>query len=167
MCTVRQDIRQGNAEHEFDSTGPCTRPKVSFACAFGPPGHRCGFFTSLAEHAGTERHLYTKHSSEDHGSAHLDRRTLSTIRATPGFASVDADITSLRGFWYLSPTAAGVFRDACAGRLLAPCPASVDTSQEVMERTKQSKKAAFKACLGSASEPVSYAYSQVWSIQKG
>ena len=63
--------------------------------------------------------------------------------------------------------AVGVFRDACAGRLLAPCPEGVDTAQEVTERGKQSKKAAFRACLGSAAEPVSYAYSQVWSIQRG
>jgi ubiquinone/menaquinone biosynthesis C-methylase UbiE len=39
---------------------------------------------------------------------HLDRRTLDTVRATDGFARVDAELTSLRGFWYLSPTAAGV-----------------------------------------------------------
>ena len=39
---------------------------------------------------------------------HLDRRTLETVRQTRGFASVDASITKLDGFWYLSPTAAGV-----------------------------------------------------------
>ena len=38
---------------------------------------------------------------------HLDRQTLSTVRAA-GFASVDAEITDLRGFWVLSPTAAGI-----------------------------------------------------------
>ena len=39
---------------------------------------------------------------------HLDRRTLETIRAARGWERVDAELTSLRGFWYLSPTAAGL-----------------------------------------------------------
>ena len=43
----------------------------------------------------------------------------------------------------------------------------VDLSNEVMERAKQSKKATLRACLGSEVEPVSYAYSQVWAVQKG
>jgi len=65
-----------------------------------------------------------------------------------------------------APQSVAAFRDTCAGKFLAPCPSDVDTSQEVMERSKQSKKAAYRASLGSASEPVSYAYSQVWSIQR-
>ena len=39
---------------------------------------------------------------------HLDRRTLETVRGTAGFKLVDAEVTNLKGFWYLSPTAAGV-----------------------------------------------------------
>ena len=39
---------------------------------------------------------------------HLDRRTLRAIEATAGFARVDAELTSLRGFWYLAPTAVGI-----------------------------------------------------------
>ena len=39
---------------------------------------------------------------------HLDRRTLAAVRATAGFGTVDAELTSLPGFWYLSPTAVGV-----------------------------------------------------------
>ena len=39
---------------------------------------------------------------------HLDRRTLESVKATRGFASIDAEITTLDGFWYLSPTAAGL-----------------------------------------------------------
>ena len=66
-----------------------------------------------------------------------------------------------------APQAVRTFKAACAGKLDAPCPSDVDTSQELMERSKQSKKAAYKSCLGSAGEPVSYAYSQVWSIQGG
>ena len=38
---------------------------------------------------------------------HLDRRTLQTVRDTAGFARVDAEMSTLDGFWYLSPTAAG------------------------------------------------------------
>ena len=38
---------------------------------------------------------------------HLDWRTLHTIRAA-SFASVDAQILELSGFWILSPTAAGI-----------------------------------------------------------
>ena len=39
---------------------------------------------------------------------HLDRRTLESVKSTRGFASIDAEITNLAGFWYLSPTAAGL-----------------------------------------------------------
>ena len=66
-----------------------------------------------------------------------------------------------------APDAVAIFRAACAGQLASPCPTEVDTSTEVMERSKQSKKAALKACLGYEAEPVTYAYSQVWSIQRG
>ena len=38
---------------------------------------------------------------------HLDRRTLEEVRAA-GFADVDASEFDLSGFWYLSPTAAGI-----------------------------------------------------------
>tara|TARA_B100000768_G_scaffold164754_1_gene166889 strand:- start:211 stop:366 length:156 start_codon:yes stop_codon:yes gene_type:complete len=44
---------------------------------------------------------------ESADGCHLDRQTLSTVRAA-GFASVDAEVTDLRGFWVLSPTAAGI-----------------------------------------------------------
>lgn len=66
-----------------------------------------------------------------------------------------------------APQAVTAFRAACAGQLYVPCPEEADISGEVMERGKQSKKAALRSCFGSASEPVSYAFSQVWSIQKG
>jgi cyclophilin family peptidyl-prolyl cis-trans isomerase len=62
-----------------------------------------------------------------------------------------------------APQAVTAFRAACAGQLYAPCPEEADISGEVMERGKQSKKAALRSCFGSASEPVSYAFSQVWS----
>ena len=44
---------------------------------------------------------------ESADGCHLDRQTLSTVRAA-GFASVDAEVIDLRGFWVLSPTAAGI-----------------------------------------------------------
>ena len=66
-----------------------------------------------------------------------------------------------------APEAVKAFKAACAGELMVPCPTDVDTSTELMERTKQSKKAAYRACLGSESIPVTYAYSQVWSVQRG
>jgi cyclophilin family peptidyl-prolyl cis-trans isomerase len=66
-----------------------------------------------------------------------------------------------------APQAVAAFKSACAGKLDVPCPTDVDTTEELTERGKQSKKAALKACLGSASEPLSYSYSQVWSIQRG
>ena len=66
-----------------------------------------------------------------------------------------------------APEATAVFSSICKGELQAPCPAEVDLSSEVMERTKQAKKAAYKACLGAQATPVSYAYSQVWSVQSG
>ena len=66
-----------------------------------------------------------------------------------------------------APTAVRTFRQLCAGTLQAPCPVDVDLSSEVMERTKQAKKAALRACQGAEGTPVSYAYSQVWSIQRG
>ena len=66
-----------------------------------------------------------------------------------------------------APQAVGDFKQLCAGELRVPCPADVDLSQEVMERGKQSKKASLKGCLGSEALPVTYAYSQIWSVQKG
>ena len=44
---------------------------------------------------------------ESADGCHLDRQTLSTVRAA-GFVSVDAEVIDLRGFWVLSPTAAGI-----------------------------------------------------------
>ena len=66
-----------------------------------------------------------------------------------------------------APTAVSTFKEACSGTLVLPCPSDVDVSDAVMERSKQSKKATLKACLGSENEPVSYAYSQVWAVQRG
>ena len=66
-----------------------------------------------------------------------------------------------------APQAVAAFEKLCAGTLDAPCPSAVDLSNEAMERAKQSKKATYKACQGALSLPVSYAYSQVWSIQQG
>ena len=66
-----------------------------------------------------------------------------------------------------APQAVSAFKATCAGELAVPCPAEVDVSGEVMERSKQSKKAALRACLGSEGAPVSYAYSTIWSIQRG
>ena len=43
-----------------------------------------------------------------------------------------------------APESVNIFKAACAGQLALPCPTSVDLSDEVMERTKQSKKAALK-----------------------
>ena len=66
-----------------------------------------------------------------------------------------------------APSAVSSFEKLCAGQLYVPCPTDVDLSGEVMERTKQSKKAALRGCQGSEANPVSYAYSQVWSVQRG
>ena len=66
-----------------------------------------------------------------------------------------------------APESVNIFKGLCAGALAAPCPVDVDMSAEVMERGKQSKKAALRACVGSEDTPVGYAYSTVWSIQRG
>ena len=66
-----------------------------------------------------------------------------------------------------APQAVSIFKQLCAGELPASCPTEIDLSQEVMERTKQSKKASLRGCQGSESLRVTYAYSQVWSVQKG
>lgn len=66
-----------------------------------------------------------------------------------------------------APTSVSVFKSLASGQLKVPCGPEPDLSGEVMERGKQSKKAAYRTCLGYETEPVSYAYSQVWSIQKG
>ena len=66
-----------------------------------------------------------------------------------------------------APEAVANFKQLCAGELQAPCPPDVDLSQELIERTKQSKKASLRGCKGSESVPVTYAYSSVWSVQKG
>ena len=66
-----------------------------------------------------------------------------------------------------APSSVETFKKAAASQLDVKCPASVDLSDEIMERGKQSKKAALKGCLGNEFEPVSYAYSQIWSIEGG
>lgn len=66
-----------------------------------------------------------------------------------------------------APEAVKIFKQLCASELMAPCPSDIDLSQELMERGKQSKKASLRGCQGSEALPVTYAYSQVWSVQKG
>ena len=66
-----------------------------------------------------------------------------------------------------APQAVSAFKALCAGKLAAPCPSTLDLSTEIMERTKQSKKAQYRACVGSESIPVDYTYSSVWSVQQG
>ena len=66
-----------------------------------------------------------------------------------------------------APSSVETFKKAAAGQLDVKCPASADLSNEVMARGKLSKKATLKGCLGNEFEPVSYAYSQIWSIENG
>jgi len=66
-----------------------------------------------------------------------------------------------------APRAVELFKAACAGTLNVPCPTEVDLSAEVTERAKQTKKTTLRACQGYADMPLTYAYSQVWSIQRG
>ena len=61
------------------------------------------------------------------------------------------------------------FKKAAASQLDVKCPASVDLSDEIMERSGclGTKAVQLKGCLGNEFEPVSYAYSQIWSIEGG
>ena len=65
-----------------------------------------------------------------------------------------------------APAAVAAFTALCGSGLQVPC-RDVDFSAEVTERAKQSKKATLRGCLGAESLPVTYAYSTVWSIQRG
>lgn len=66
-----------------------------------------------------------------------------------------------------APQAAEIFKLLCSSGLQTPCPTDVDLKDELMERTKQAKKAAYKGCLASETVPITYAYSTIWSIQSG
>ena len=112
------------------------------------------------------RPAWADEASKSAGAAVTDKVKLEFVEQVSAQESRTLAMT-IGLFGKEAPDAVAAFRDACAGKLAVPCPSEVDLTLEVMERSKQSKKAALKACLGYEAEPVTYAYSQVWSIQRG
>ena len=105
-------------------------------------------------------------ASESSTAVVTDKVRLEFVQQISAEESVTLPVT-IGLFGRDAPSAVSSFKAACTSALVAPCPTEVDLSSEVMERSKQSKKAALRVCQGSESLPVSYAYSTVWSIQRG
>ena len=67
-----------------------------------------------------------------------------------------------------APRSVEVFKQLVQGTLVTGCrEPEADADPMAMQRGKLSTKAVFKQCVAMQAEPVSYAYSQVWRIQRG
>lgn len=66
-----------------------------------------------------------------------------------------------------APQSVAAFLATARGALSAKCKEPIGVEDELMARGKLAKKGTYKSCVAVEDEPVTYAYSQVWSIQRG